>query len=245
VRSLAHQRLRRAPREDSLNTTGLVHEAYRRFVDVAGVSSDSREHFLALGSRGMRARRVQHRVLHTTMIPGPLPHHSITEIPPPFLTPDSIAPDNPNLIDLCPPIERKSPSGSVVNYFPLVRNSLGLVCGIRVLFLRREPPGRVYQGGDIDGRLKTLFDALAVPQENAINEQQQVPDDRTFYCLLEDDALITAIDVKSEQLLGSAGDPSHVRLAIEVDVRVAHPRSYNSIFSGERSSAGAISASGP
>jgi len=52
-------------------------------------------------------------------------------------------------------------------------------------------------------------------------------------CLLEDDALITAIDVKSEQLLGSAGDPSHVRLAIEVDVRVAHPRSYNSIFSGE------------
>jgi len=96
------------------------------------------------------------------MIPGPLPHHSITEIPPPFLTPDSIAPDNPNLIDLCPPIERKSPSGAVVNYFPLVRNSLGLVCGIRVLFLRREPPGRVYQGGDIDGRLKTLFDALAV-----------------------------------------------------------------------------------
>ena len=175
MRSLAHQRLRRAPREDSLNTTGLVHEAYRRFVDVAGVSSDSREHFLALGSRGMRARRVQHRVLHTTMIPGPLPHHSITEIPPPFLTPDSIAPDNPNLIDLCPPIERKSPSGSVVNYFPLVRNSLGLVCGIRVLFLRREPPGRVYQGGDIDGRLKTPFDALAVPQENAINEQQQGP----------------------------------------------------------------------
>jgi len=55
------------------------------------------------------------------------------------------------------------------------------VCGIRVLFLRREPPGRVYQGGDIDGRLKTPFDALAVPQENAINEQQQVPDDRTFY----------------------------------------------------------------
>jgi len=66
----------------------------------------------------LRRLRV-HRVLHTTMIPGPLPHHSITEIPPPFLTPNSIAPDNPNLIDLCPPIERKSPSGSVVNYFPL------------------------------------------------------------------------------------------------------------------------------
>jgi RNA polymerase sigma factor (TIGR02999 family) len=60
LRSLAHQRLRRAPLEDSLNTTGLVHEAYLRFVDVAGVSSDSREHFLALGSRVMRGVLVDH-----------------------------------------------------------------------------------------------------------------------------------------------------------------------------------------
>ena len=60
LRSLAHQRLRRAPGEDSLNTTGLVHEAYLRFVDVAGVASDSREHFLALASRVMRGILVDH-----------------------------------------------------------------------------------------------------------------------------------------------------------------------------------------
>jgi len=60
LRSLAHQRLRRAPAEVSLNTTGLVHEAYLRFVDVAGVSSDSREHFLALASRVMRGVLVDH-----------------------------------------------------------------------------------------------------------------------------------------------------------------------------------------
>jgi len=60
LRSLAHQRLRRARLEDSLNTTGLVHEAYLRFVDAAGVSSDSREHFLALGSRVMRGVLVDH-----------------------------------------------------------------------------------------------------------------------------------------------------------------------------------------
>ncbi len=60
LRSLAHQRLRGAPSEDSLNTTGLVHEAYLRFVDAAGVASDSREHFLALASRVMRNVLVDH-----------------------------------------------------------------------------------------------------------------------------------------------------------------------------------------
>ena len=60
LRSLAHQRLQCAPSEDSLNTTGLVHEAYLRFVDVAGVASDSREHFLALASRVMRGVLVDH-----------------------------------------------------------------------------------------------------------------------------------------------------------------------------------------
>jgi RNA polymerase sigma factor (TIGR02999 family) len=60
LRCLAHQRLRRAPAEVSLNTTGLVHEAYLRFIDTAGVSSDSREHFLALASRVMRGVLVDH-----------------------------------------------------------------------------------------------------------------------------------------------------------------------------------------
>jgi hypothetical protein len=32
LRTLAHQRLRGTPQEHSLNTTGLVHEAYLRFV---------------------------------------------------------------------------------------------------------------------------------------------------------------------------------------------------------------------
>ena len=60
LRALAHERLRRAPGEHSLETTGLVHEAYLRFVGAAGVSSDSREHFLALASRVMRGVLVDH-----------------------------------------------------------------------------------------------------------------------------------------------------------------------------------------
>lgn len=54
LHELAHQRLRGAPAENSLNTTGLVHEAYLKLVDASHVDIPSRAHFLALASEVMR-----------------------------------------------------------------------------------------------------------------------------------------------------------------------------------------------
>lgn len=54
LRLLAHQRLRRTPGERSLNTTGLVHEAYLRLIMSAGAEFQNRDHFLATASRVMR-----------------------------------------------------------------------------------------------------------------------------------------------------------------------------------------------
>src|SRR2546421_6563212 len=54
LRRLAHQRLLAAPGESSLNTTGLVHEAYLRLVDASGVDLPDRAHFLALAAQIMR-----------------------------------------------------------------------------------------------------------------------------------------------------------------------------------------------
>jgi RNA polymerase sigma factor (TIGR02999 family) len=54
LRELAHHRLRAAPLERSLNTTGLVHEAYLRMAGSPDVAFVDREHFLALASRVMR-----------------------------------------------------------------------------------------------------------------------------------------------------------------------------------------------
>ena len=51
---LAHQRLRHEPSEQSLNTTGLVHEAYVKFVQAPDGSFNDRNHFLAVASRVMR-----------------------------------------------------------------------------------------------------------------------------------------------------------------------------------------------
>ncbi len=54
LRELAHQRLRGAPGENSLNTTALVHEAYIRLVDAPRLDMPDRAHFLALASEVMR-----------------------------------------------------------------------------------------------------------------------------------------------------------------------------------------------
>jgi RNA polymerase sigma factor (TIGR02999 family) len=59
LREMAHQRLRAEPHH-TLNTTGLVHEAYLRLVETPGTSLRDRSHFLALASRVMRNLLVDH-----------------------------------------------------------------------------------------------------------------------------------------------------------------------------------------
>lgn len=54
LRELAHRRLRNAFAENSLNTTGLVHEAYIRLVEAPRLHLSDRAHFLALASEVMR-----------------------------------------------------------------------------------------------------------------------------------------------------------------------------------------------
>jgi hypothetical protein len=50
---------------------------------------------------------------------------------------------------------------------------------------------------------------------------------------VENDSLVTALDVESEQLLSAPNeDEKFVRLVIGVDVRVSRARSYNELFNG-------------
>jgi hypothetical protein len=51
-------------------------------------------------------------------------------------------------------------------FIPLVTEEMCLRCSLDVLFLRPDIAGKVLQGGDIDNRLKTLFDALRLPQHS-------------------------------------------------------------------------------
>ncbi len=60
LRRLAHDRRRDERSGLSLNTTGLVHEAYLKLVDVRQARFRDRAHFLAMASRVMRRLLVDH-----------------------------------------------------------------------------------------------------------------------------------------------------------------------------------------
>src|SRR6266851_2022476 len=62
------------------------------------------------------------------------------------------------------------------NFVPLVTEELNLICGLDILFLRPSAPGQLVSGGDLDNRLKTLFDALRIPEANEMYADR-VPDD--------------------------------------------------------------------
>ena len=145
-------------------------------------------------------------------------------------TPENIQPESfhgEGNIDLCEPTIRNG-----YQFLPLVRDLLALRCGLKITFLRRENPGKIYQGGDVDNRSKTLFDALAVPNDDQIVQGDNF--DSPVYCLLEDDKLISSLSVETHRLLGQPSASDHnVRLLIEVDVRVTNSRLYNQSFLGD------------
>jgi hypothetical protein len=130
-------------------------------------------------------------------------------------------------IDLCAPIEKCGHQ-----FLPIVRDILALQCGLKILFLRTEKPGKIYQGGDLDNRLKTLLDALAMPNEDQIVAGDNF--DSPIHCLLEDDRLISSLSVETRQLLSQPlASDNDVRLLIEVEVMVMNSRFYNLPFLGD------------
>ena len=103
-----------------------------------------------------------------------------------------------------------------VSYIPLDFDGSGVACKIDVLMLRPDQPGRtVIQSGDIDNRLKTVFDALRLPKVGEVGEP--AGGETPFYCLLEDDSLINHISVTTDLLLGN-DRPNDVRLILTVNL---------------------------
>jgi hypothetical protein len=120
-------------------------------------------------------------------------------------------------------------------FVPLVSRGFGIACGLDILFLRRELPGEIVKhGGDLDNRIKTLFDALRVP-EGSSDEWPSYGDSNLFFVLLEDDALITDLNVSTDRLLvPTEGDSTHeknnVLLVIQVETVIVNPALSNLAF---------------
>jgi hypothetical protein len=107
---------------------------------------------------------------------------------------------------------------------PLFASDLSVTCHLDILFLRRSKPGGIiHAGGDLDNRLKTLFDALKAPLRIEDLGQIEEPLPKPFYCLLQDDDQISGFSVRTAQLLHPMNDISaDVRLVIDVTVEVRH-----------------------
>jgi len=104
--------------------------------------------------------------------------------------------------------------------YPLATRFLSLLCSVEILFLRPDVPGSVLSSGDIDNRLKTIFDALRLPGDTTeTGGYGPSEDEDPFFCLLEDDSLISHASVETDTLLQPTGDEwerNDARLVITV-----------------------------
>jgi hypothetical protein len=111
-------------------------------------------------------------------------------------------------------------------FAPLVCEEFSLLCNLDVLFLRRDRPlGVLSNAGDLDNRIKTLIDALRVPKNpnELVGNEAPASDEDPFFCLLEDDDLVTGFTVQADTLLdppkdGDGGE-ARVKLIVSVELK--------------------------
>jgi len=94
-------------------------------------------------------------------------------------------------------------------FVPLVRKEWRLLCNLEIMFLRHDPPGSVVSAGDLDNRVKTIVDTLTMPASpNQLSgHDTPAPDEDPFFCLLEDDQLVSGLTVTTDRLLVPPSGP--------------------------------------
>lgn len=105
-------------------------------------------------------------------------------------------------------------------YAPLI--STHLAAELDIVFLRQQARGQLIgEGGDIDNRLKTLFDALRMPSKAEVGQLGDFTanDENPLHCLLKDDALVHRVNVETDRLL-RPGNPYDLLAIVNVTVLV-------------------------
>jgi hypothetical protein len=120
-------------------------------------------------------------------------------------------------------------------FVPLVSDFFSVSCALDILFLRRDGPGSIVKsGGDIDNRIKVLFDGLRMPQTcDEVAGDSPAEDEKPFFCLLEDDKLISRVQIDTNWLLTAPEPGEHindVQLVIRVKTIAAGSHLFTSAF---------------
>jgi hypothetical protein len=128
--------------------------------------------------------------------------------------------DNPEWLHEVSPVSILERVNGVL-FAPLISRKINLACELDITFLRQQPPGTLLgEGGDIDNRLKTLLDGLREPSKNEAQQSkiEAGAADEPFHCLLQDDALVTRLNVETDRLLRPAADKFDMVAIIQVTV---------------------------
>jgi hypothetical protein len=120
-------------------------------------------------------------------------------------------------------------------FCPLVSDVLNLHCSLNILILRRDAKSGVYSAGDLDNRLKTLIDGLAMPKVQAQlgSFTGPVADEQPFFTLMRDDNIVSALKVETDVLYrdedgcGNQLGDSYVYAVIDVEVKPSGPNHLN------------------
>lgn len=113
--------------------------------------------------------------------------------------------------------------GRDVRFIPLVTALRFMRCELSVTMYRHQGPAfkgcLLEANGDIDNQLKTLFDALRMPQEPGQIPAKWAAERPHFFCLLEDDSLVTKLTLETKHFLGETTIPEgHVDLHMDVHI---------------------------
>ena len=121
-------------------------------------------------------------------------------------------------------------------FVPLVTEYFDLLCSLHILFLRHDVPGSAIQAGDIDNRIKTLIDALRIPNNQAelVGDDASPKDDEDpFFCLLQDDNQVSGFSVETDTLLeppDGRSDDRNVKIVVTVELRPYFATQFNLSF---------------
>ena len=112
-----------------------------------------------------------------------------------------------------------------VEFIPCISTKLQMRAELQIRFLSAAMPGGLVRHGDIDNRLKTLLDALSIPAPQQIPQNPETNSDGRMFCLLENDDLVTRLEVTNDRLLTV---PDHSRDSmVLIDV---HPVAFKVTF---------------
>lgn len=91
-----------------------------------------------------------------------------------------------------------------INYLPMISSKIKLYCHIKIEYFSNRSPSEIFTDGDLDNKLKTLFDglrAITSKQEKTYEKENQL-----YYTVLEDDNLVKGLTIETHQIFSNDED---------------------------------------